>query len=248
MGTLRDEAYEKLDYLSQLTEVVIAPQNEVLAKIPDRVELSFDQLNEIKSRGYRGTVAAYEISIYQLLANLLTDSDLTYINDILLHFKFEVSPDFVLDIANQQMTGHIALVKTVQQIEEKEILQIAVNKAVQFIDHYAWPTKRLREKIATILNTLEPNCGTEWAKRSHGRVSWADAVEIKRVLSSIILDNKWRIRDTKIILKIGSWINSYLKDETDQSVGLVNLLKLKIMVDKDLPIYSVDEVINVNTP
>lgn len=241
MGTLRDEVYENLDYLSQLTEVVIGPQNEVLERVPDRIEVNFDQLKALKER-FWGTNIGFELSASRVLSSVLSQEDRSFINDIKSHFEFEVSDDFEFDLANQRMTGTVALVKTVQQLEEKKLLEIAIQKSLQQLSQHKWPAKRLREKIATILNTFEANRGTEWAKKLEGRAGWAGQNEIKAVLSSTILENKWRIRNAAIVLKIGEWINSYLSDSGESSTGLVNLLKLKIMVDKDLPIYSVDEV------
>lgn len=246
MGTLRDEVYENLDYLSQLTEVVIGPQNEVLGRCPDRLELSFDQINKCKSQIWGGHLG-YCLDVKNILGLCLPYTDYAYIDDIKQHFKFEASDNFELDIANQKMTGTIVMVKTLQQIDEKKVLEIAINKAGELLCHYDWPTKRLREKIMTVLNTLEPGHGTEWAKKLDGKTQFRGQSEIRLTLSNVILENKWRIRDAAIILKVGKWINSYLADGTDQSTGLVNLLKLKIMLDKDLPVYSIDEVKHANT-
>jgi hypothetical protein len=242
MGTLRDEAYEKLDYLSQLTEVVIGPQNEVLARAPDRLELTFEQIDASKSRTW-GAKIGYELSVFQILTGLMSTDDITYVSDIKQYFKFEVSDDFELDIANKKMTGTITLVKTVQQVDEKKILEIAVDKSCRQLSHYDWPHKRLREKIITVLNLFEPNYGTEWAKNLTGRASWAGQNELRSMFSKAVLENKWRIRDSEVILKVGEWIQSYLSDPAD-GLGLVNLMKLKMMLDKDLPVYSVDEVTN----
>ena len=241
MGTLRDEAYEKLDYLSQLTEVVIGPQNEVLARIPDRIELSFEQVRRFKDRTW-GTRAGFQIGIERILGNVLSTSDSAYIDDIKKHFDFEVTPDFQYDLANGTMTGTITLIKIAQQVDEKKLLEIAIDKSCRILSHYEWPAKRLRDKISTVLNVFEPGSGLEWAKKLDGKAGWAGQAAIKAALSSAILENKWRIRDANVIIKVGSWINSYLSDDSDSSTGLVNLLKLKIMIDKDLPIYSVDEV------
>lgn len=247
MGTLRDEAYEKLDYLSQLTEVVIGPQNIVLGRVPDRLELSFEQIDKIKAQTWGGP--GFELSVSHVLYNLcdLTSEEREYVRDIVQHFQFEVSDDFELDLANQKMTGTITMVKTLQQVDEKQILQMAIDKSVGHLSHYDWPTKRLKDKIATVLNTFEPGKGTEWLKHLSGKVQFSGVNAIKETIEDCILENKWRIRDVNIIAKVGHWINSYLRDETDQDLGLVNLVKLKIMLDKDLPVYSVDEVKNANS-
>lgn len=245
MGTLRDEAYEKLDYLSKLTEVVVSPQNDVLAKIPDRTQLTFDQINNIK-QSYWSNHEQFELSIYTLFYSLLERKDYEYVNELEPCFSFEFSDDFEIDFANSTMTGTVHLVKNIQQVDEKKILETSVQRAGYLLSHFRWPNKRLKDKVCTVLNTLEPGRGTEWAKKLQGRVSWAAQRTIQFTLNEIILENKWRVRDASTIVKMGEWINSYLSDETDTSTGLVNLIKLKIMIDKDLPVYSVDEVNNVN--
>lgn len=245
MGNLRDEVYENLDYLSQLTEVVIAPQNEILGRIPDRIQLTFAQINKIKLWTW-SSKGEYAINIREVLHECMPEENTQYLTDIEDHFRFEVSDDFELDIAHEKMTGTISLVKVSQQIDDKKMLQLAVEKANLELMSYNWPRKRLREKITTILNVFEPGYGTEWAKNLDGKIAFNGSGEIRQMLSSTILENKWRIRDATVILKIGQWINSYLTDGGDTNAGLVNLMKLKIMLNKDLPIYSIDEVKNAN--
>lgn len=240
MGTLRDEVYEKLDYFSQLTEAVVGPQNEVLSRAPDRVELDFQAICQLKTTHW-GT-KGFEVTVQQTLMSVLPKDDWDYVRDIHQHFEFEASDDIEVDFVNKQMTGKLALVKKTKQIDERVVLQLAVDKASQLLSYYDWPSKRLREKVATVLNTLEAGRGTEWQKNLEGRAAHQACAEIQKTLKDIILENKWRVRDTSIIQKMGLWINQYLKDEGDTSMGLVNLIKLKMMIDKDLPIYSIDEV------
>lgn len=244
MGTLRDEVYENLDYFSQLTEVVIGPQNEALSRAPDRFELDFTAVNKLKDRswGARG----FEVNVQQVLASVLAKSDHDALRDIHQYFELQISEDFELDLVNQTMTGTLALVKKVQQIDEKKVLELAVDRACAILSYYDWPTKRVREKVATVLNTLEPGRGTEWQKTLEGRAAYQACAEIQTCLKEVILENKWRVRDSHVIAKIGSWIQQYLADTNDTSTGLVNLIKLKMMIDKDLPVYSVDEVKRAN--
>lgn len=247
MGSLRDEVYENLDYLSQLTEIVIGPQNVVLGKLPDRLELSLNDVLKFKCGTWRGKYG-FELSGYNILTANLPSDDWQHINDIKKYFKFEISPDLEIDFNNNKMTGTLALVKVEQQIDEKKLLEMAVYKAQQHVSYYNWPVKRLRDKIATVLNTFEPGRGTEWAQKLSGKTQWSGATAIRDTISYIILENKWRIRDASVIEKIGKWVNSYLEDETDTSTGLVNLLKLRMMLNKDLPVYSLGEVKNAQSP
>lgn len=241
MGTLRDEAYEKLDYLSQLTEIVVSPQNEILGRLPDRLELTLEDVRKTKYKlwGYK---PAFEISATSVLRSLLTFAEEKYIEDLIPHFELQGSDDLEIDFNAGTMTGSLCLVKLDPQIEEKKLLEIAVTRANNQLTSYNWSGKRVRERVITILNTLIPGHGTTWAQQASGRIAYHAVNEIARVYGELILENKWRIRDAETIIKVGKWINSYMEGD---DVGLMNLLKLKIMIDKDLPIYSVDEVKHV---
>lgn len=249
MSSFKDEAYEKLDYLSQLTEVVISPQNEILANLPDRVELSYKDIFRMGHKGW-GVGNALTLSIHTVLSRYnyqfhrLRDNIRTNIEN---SFEFEYSEDFYLDIENQTMNGSAALVKKVFQFEDKQLLETAVQNACRHIGSRHWPSKRLKERAITILDLIEPGFGRDWASRVQGKLSSNASYNIQKKFEEAILNNVWRIRNHDVIVKAAEWINDYMCSEWDNS-GLVNLMKLKFMLDRDLPVYSVDEVKNVNTP
>lgn len=241
MGTLRDKVYEDLDYLSQLTEVVIGPQNDMLAAVPDRIELSIADIESYRTPTWNltGALTLYKANLLRLY---IPGSHWQYLTEIEDSFGFEVSPDFELDLENKKMTGTITLVKHKHQIDEKRILELAVTNAGRELQRGAWPLKQLKSRAVAVMNTLETDRGHLWLKTAQqGRIASQVERAIIVLLREVILDNKWRVRDTSIIVKIGTWINSYLS-ELENGVGLVNLTKLKIMVDRDLPVYSIDEV------
>jgi len=242
MGTLRDEAYEKLDYLSQLTEIVVSPQNELLGRLPDKLELKLEDIKRLKYKlWYQKT--SFELTLSAVLGSLVTSEEYQYMADILPHFQLQVSDDLEIDFIEKTMVGSIYLVKINPQIEEKKLLEIAVDRASRQMNSYVWSGKRMRERAVTVLNTMQAGRGTAWLQNVNGTTKYSAEAEIKALLSELILDNKWRIRNADTIVKVGKWIDSYM---SGAEIGLINLLKLKIMVDKDLPIYSVDEVTNVD--
>jgi hypothetical protein len=243
MGTLRDEVYERLDYLSQLTEVVLGPQNELLADIPDRIELSLDDIMQVKSPTWNLN-HSLDVEILRVLRARVPEEKWHVLTSIRDHFAFEVSPNFMLDLRNQVMVGTIALVKRKTQMDEKRMLELALESAERELLAANWPSKQLRTRVVTVMNTLEPNKGNEWAAKHEGRVAWPAQRAIYKLLRDVILENKWRVREASVIVRMGTWINSYLSD-SDGGVGLVNLVKLKIMVDKDVPVYSIEEVKSV---
>ena len=189
----------------------------------------------------------YEIDMHQVLKQkVVTETQIKTIYQIKNNFFFEVSPDFEIDFVDKTMRGTIAVVKRDTHLDEKQLLQFALDEAVQGVNGYTWPARRLRERAVTVLNTLEPGSGNEWIKTLDSRrVAGQAQTAIVACFKKIILDNRWRVRDSAVIVKMGQWIDSYMADQ-ENGVGLVNLMKLKIMIDKDLPVYSVDEVKRVN--
>jgi hypothetical protein len=245
MSSLRDKVYEDLDYLSQLTEVVIAPQNEVLGSIPDRTELTLEMIEAVMEYTFTH-LHSYQLPLEILLQEMVPGRDLSVIRQIAENFHFEVTPNFELDLVNKTMTGSIAIVKNKQQIDDKKLLHFAVKAAENLLEPYAWPNKGLKYRAITVLNILEEGHGKEWGKKAEGRIVGQSHYAIATLLSSVILENKWRVRDATVIAKIGRWINEYMtKGDTDKT-ALVNLTKLKFMIARDLPIYSIEEVQRVN--
>lgn len=245
MGTLRDEVYENLDYLSQLTEVVIAPQNELLGSIPDRIELSLDDILHVKSRFYDGS-DSFILTARSVIRHKCSIDNWDHLSQIEGCFEFEASPDVTIDLTVPTMTGMIALVKKNGALDERRLLSFALESATRRMDSYTWPAKQLKNRVVTVMNTLDPGAGDKWLSTVQGRVAFQAWTAVSNLLKQVILENKWRVRDTAIIQKMGIWINDYLSGR-ENTTGLVNLMKLKLMVDKDVPVYSIDEVKRVNT-
>src|SRR5688500_8826061 len=109
MGSLRDEAFEKLDYLSQITEIIVSTHDELLCSIPEQTELSFKDVLASKTTfwtanpGFRITLPALLRAKYDMSWSIARD-----LEDC---FKFEVAPDTTIDFKNKVIYGAIRLVK-----------------------------------------------------------------------------------------------------------------------------------------
>lgn len=247
MSSLRDKAYEELDYLSQITEVVISPENELLASFPNRVELSLDIIIDHITISWYGPAGSYMLDKIRLLEDISTRKNGADQTDLLTniesYFTFEISPDFELDIEGRKITGSIFLVKTQPQLEDHLALKFAVYRGLGQLVIGDWPSKDLKLRIYNVLNVFDPKLGDQWiSSLKKNRITYKEMETLKDAYKKAILDNQWRIRDTNIIVKIADWIDEYLQDKPNNK-GLVNLLKLKIMVDRGMPIYSIEEVV-----
>ena len=244
MGTLRDEAFEKLDYLSQLTEIVISPHNEILASIPERIELDIETIKS-QSRPSWGSNATFCIKAEDILDILCPNNNSITIEKIASCFDFEMSEDLEVDLEKNEIQGCISLVKKTFQLDDKVLLELAIDEAVRNFGRHTWDKKRIRDRTITVLNTFEDGSGVTWAQNNMTPSAWDCFDAIKAAMFSTILENKWRVRDTNVIVNIGNWIKDYMANH-ENNTGLVNLLKLKLMVSKNQPVYSVDEVKSVN--
>lgn len=231
--------YEKLDYLSQLTEVVVSPQMELLASLPDRIEIDAELLASMQ--GDRG-IYGFEMIPSITLRSVNLYAPWEQLTEIAKKFEFEYSDDFAWDPQISKMYGTCALVKKSNAFEERDILAKAASNAGYVLSNYSWPPKGLKEKVATVLDLFEPGSGLKWRQEVTGRIGWAAQQALRTAITEVITENKWRIRDAALIERVGYWINDYLADGMEQSKGLINLLKLKLMLDKGDPVYSVDEV------
>jgi hypothetical protein len=244
MGTLRDEVYDNLDYLSQVTEVVLGPQAEVLAKLPERIEVTYEDVVRYRSNSWNFN-AGMQLQPFYVLANYCKHHEYEILREVVDNFEFEVSPDCEIDFEEGKLTGTILLVKKNGQVDERHMLELATDRAVRAFRSGSWSSKGLINRAITVMNTLEAGSGTEWAKTVSGRVAPAVYRQLTNQFTSLILDNKWRIRNAELIVKMAVWISDYLADNVDGPLALVKLMKLSIMVRKDMPIYSMDEVKNV---
>jgi hypothetical protein len=240
MGSLRDEAYEKLDYLSQITEVVLSPQAELLAELPDRVELSFEDLEKCKRRGY-GSAFLWDISVDRVLNDLVVPEDKWQLVSQIAHkFHLEIPEDFSIDLKTKTMSGPVVLVKNSHSLDENEVIEQALYSARQNMRSHTWGGKSLRTRAMAVLDLFKSGAGTEWAKTLQGSVSRSARNAIADAFQTAVKDGSWRIRDASVIANVGRWISDYLSGEDE--LGLVNLMKLKLMVEKNLPVYSVEVV------
>src|ERR1700744_6548189 len=109
MGSLKDEVYENLDYLSQLTEVIIAPENEILANFPDCINLSFEDILHNKSTGWGGVDLS--VSISSILASHQMGKNIDYreIETLADCYEFKFSEDFEVDFEERKIIGTIML-------------------------------------------------------------------------------------------------------------------------------------------
>lgn len=237
MGVFDDKKFEQLDWMTQITETIESELNGLLARLPDRIEFSSEQVGECM-----GSWSHFSIQIDSVIRDIIHRDltyDLTYDEEkkIVQCFKWEASPTLEYDAEIGKLTGKIALVKAVPTLSDEELQAFMGEKGVDDVrsldcgDAENWNLERINE----ILDVLG-KCDDEKRNRSYRKKMRRIELRLKEIFST----NEWRIRDMELANRVGKWIVKYIED--GNLAALMNLCKLKIMThDGNTPIYSMEE-------
>ena len=219
----KDDKYEGMDFLTQAVRPLLWEPHEKFIQIPDEIEIEMDFLKNIKH---------LSINLRDILKKVShdyfgTSNDL---NEVHRWFSIEVEKDTYIDLEKQEIVGSIKLVKKQSEIPEQDILDHLADKAFQdYRGKVKGQAKRARE-IMELLGTTPEN--------SNGRNSYRI---LQKQVRNIIKENKLKIYNGDLILKMSGWIEKYTLDEDLQA--LANFSKLKVMTHKNEPIYSMKEIV-----
>ena len=237
MGVFDDKKFEQLDWMTQITETIDSELNEVLAKLPDRVEFTLkDILRRVMPYSY------FTMRVDSLVRDILSETpsgqNLSWVEStqIVNCFRFDMSPDLELDLESNTMTGTLALVKTIPTLTDEDLQQIMGSRgleAIKRIDFDAgeeWPLDRVNEML-DILGKCEEAKSNRSSRKKMRR--------LEERLKEIFASNEWRIRDMALADRVCIWIADYIN--TGNLAALTNFCKLKVMTHNNMPIYSVEE-------
>jgi hypothetical protein len=212
-------------------EPYIFPPNDVMANIPDRFEITYEVLLDILKKGH-----SFQVGINELMEYLVTPSSpqISSEDKYLLRNFFEVKipPDLVVNFREGTMNGVIEFVKKKPQLDDEDIKAHVAYCATYALSGSAFPKDAL-PRINEIMDLL--NCSDYRSSRSvHYKM---DA--LKTALKNIILEDKWRVRNTQLFVKSADWIRDYIAN--GNLASLSNFTRLKCMTHKGNAIYSMDE-------
>jgi len=235
MGVFDDHKLEQLDWMTQMTETIDSDLNAILARLPDRVVISAEDIIENSSSSY------LSLSVRQVLQNILKKSGhkttLAWEEERCLDkcFAFELVGDVELDLRCDRLSGKVTLVKVVQTLSDEELLPLMGRRGIDAVGRIRdYGTDVSIERLNEILDILG-NCSEDMKNRSAKK----KLQRIKGRLEEIFKTNEWRIRDMALADKVGHWVRSYIVSGCLSD--LVNLTKLKVMTHNNMPIYSVKE-------
>ena len=232
MGVFDDKKFEKLDWMTQITETIDSELNELLARLPDRIEFSLNDILKWVSSGSQFSVRTDSV-VRDLLAY---ERSLSWeeSSKIVKCFKLEMSPTLTVDFERLTMEGTLTLIKVIPTLADEELQPLMGAKGIDALRQVdfddKWPLDRLNEML-DVLGKGEEAQRTRSQKKK--------MIRIRERLREIFGDNEWRIRDMALADKIGYWIADYIS--TGNLAALTNFCKIKVMTHNNMPIYSVEE-------
>ncbi len=233
MGVFDDKKFEELDWISQATEPIDSELNEILAVIPDELEIDFKLYKEMVGDSYSMDLSADRIISY--LASK-AGKYLSYQQRDVIRPCFEIQMDreVDMDFENEVITGMIKFVKVQSTMDEKVLEGLLGREGIDAIGSMYFHGAGLgrANEIMELLGGCEKGLRTR-SERNKRAI-------IRQRLVVLFKNNEWKIKDTELANKVGRWIKEYVVDGNLSAFS--NFCRLKVMTHKDQPIYSMEEV------
>lgn len=238
MGVFDDKKYDELDWISQATEPIDSKMNEILAIMPDSIDIDFNMYrNLLRSRSY-GT----ELTIHEVIYHYASKASivLSYQQQQALEkcFVFEIDGEnLILDFENKVISGgKIKIIKTTSTMDEQVLKSMLGFEGIEQFYHSYYNNPQAVSRMNEVMELLA-KCEQGLRTRSSAKKR---NIIIHR-LRALFKDNEWNIRDTELANKVGLWIRDYIQD--GNLAAFSNFCRLKVMTHKGQPIYSMEEVI-----
>jgi hypothetical protein len=235
MGVFDDKKFERLDWMTQITETIESELNGLLARLPDRIEVDAKRVSENV-----GTWSHFSIEVGSVIRDFIRENSefLMWEEDrkLIECYKFEGDPILEYNAETEELVGKLVLVKVVPTLSDEELQAMMGARGIDKIgdldmgDAENWNLERINE----ILDVLG-DCEADKRNRSFRK-------KMRRIaarLEDIFKNNEWRIRDMELANRVGVWIANYI--EHGNLAALTNLCKLKVMTHNNMPIYSMEE-------
>lgn len=242
-----DEVYNNLDDISKLLEPFTCKVNDVLAKIPESIEIEFSVIKD-KLFQKNGSVGD-KIDIYfSDAANATINNnypELKQLNiSIFDFFDIQLKPhnnddiSLTYDYVSDKRNFDVFLFKKNSTISEESIKQ----KIVQYIGD---SIKSSMQRAKTYSSTSFKELASLFDIDIKGaRANFDKRRKIREHFEDLLKNDELMIRDLELAKRFSLWIKAFL---INGDLGAIkNLCKIKILMHKKQPIYSIqdEEVVN----
>lgn len=243
MSVFVDKRYEELDWISQATEPVESPLNDLLGELPDEFLVS-DTDTYLKIVGESWSMNFGKSRITNYLMNLIAhdkfkDLSWTERESIYGNFELDIVGEPILNFETNTIEGgEIRLLKTNFSIDQDKLKAIMGEKGLRMVRDVYVSNESLylsrSNEVLQLIGTKDALGGLKTRSRKSKRIA------LYRSLELLLKSNEWNIKSADLANKIGSWIADYIAYGNLASMS--NLCRLKVMTHRGLPIYSIEEV------
>jgi hypothetical protein len=244
MSLFKDEKYENLDWISQATEPMESSLAEILAQLPETLELNYESYIFYTRNSYNLNIEVRDImhellhtnEAYKKMKSSSGDS-LTYDeHDTLINcFEIQVDEGTILDGINKTLTGGVRMVKVKHAIDDKLIESMLGSRGLNYMRSNVSRFRLDFKRATDIMEIMGDVDGGFYRTRSSANKFSAVYNRLKKLLK----ENEWKIKDTELANKVGYWVADYIAD--GNLAAYTNFCKLKVMTHKGVAIYSMEE-------
>lgn len=234
MDLFKDKAYEELDEISQLIEPYNFQVNEELARFPDEINLGEDFAVRLIKDRYSVSVSdvvqkeANKLGLKNLYKNLR--SDYAFCNNF---FALEIEEGTSYNPATKEFKGSIRVLKKKIAYEDKEIENMLMSYMRNQFGRLPRPSQLKKGNINEICDLF--NVKEALSDRStKGKLRL-----LHNKYKELIENRTLNIRDVDLFKRFIDWNCLYIVNGSLPSMS--NITKIKIMMRKELPIYSIKE-------
>lgn len=237
MGVFDDKKFEELDWISQATEPIDSKLNDVLAKIPDKIDIDFAMYKRLAVSGWNQDITLDAIISHTASVHCGEYLGWDQRKHLLECFTMEVDGDITVDFSKRELIGGtISVIKIQTTMDEKVLQGILGQEGLQYLFSMYNISQAGLSRANEIMELLT-GCDNGLKSRSERK----KRESIRERLKLLFKNNEWNIRDTELANKVGKWIRNYV--ENGDLAAYSNFCRLKVMTHKGLPIYSMEEIV-----
>ncbi len=242
MDLFKDTTFEEMDEISQMIEPFESKINVELSQFPDEYELEADFfLALIQYNRHRLTYSVtedlrkiVERKAASLGLNLLASTSRTNYRFVDEFFKIEFEEGSTYNAKTNILTGGVKISKKKIAYEDRDLETIMKNMIPEmFRNSFHRKSDINKPRINEIIDLFNVKDGLA-DKKSYGKLN-----KLIKHYTNLIEDRSLNIKDVELFKRFVEWNIKYIKD--GNLPALSNITKIKIMMRKGLPIYSLKE-------
>ena len=244
MDLFKDKTYEQMDEVSQMIEPFEFQLNVQLSEFPDEFALEaecFDTLVNYNARRFGYYNAIYD-DLRKIVERKASELGLTLLAEtarvnrkfLEQFFDFSVSEGAWYDAETNQLHGEVLVKKIKIAYDDKDIDQIMREYIVNTFNNAFYTAGDVsKERTNEILDLFNIKDGLS-DRKALGKIH-----SLKIHYVQLIDDRALIIKDIELFKRFIDWNVKYIKNGNLPAFS--NITKVKIMMRKGLPIYSINE-------